>query len=92
MSWQSTLSVALSFWSIPTGAGCTDVWSQIPDDWHHFAFVRNGGNLKLYRDGIMVSGVSSNIGVLENDAPMIAGTSICQETDGTMPLIGRIDA
>ncbi len=67
---------------------CTnEVSSPIGDDeWHHVALIREDCNLRLYFDGIMNDSNCSDMGVIDNNAHMIAGTNICQEI-----LIGRID-
>jgi hypothetical protein len=60
--------------------------------WHHFALTRQGATMSLYLDGLLNTNYNyGSINNLTNGQPMIAGTSVCQTHDSTLPYSGALD-
>jgi subtilisin-like proprotein convertase family protein len=60
--------------------------------WHHVVCVRKGMDHYIYIDGTFNSQL--NHGVVYNvssDFPLIMGTSVCENHDGTVPFTGAVD-
>ncbi|MDP3052819.1 MAG: LamG-like jellyroll fold domain-containing protein [bacterium] len=79
----------ISFYSINSGvvASVGGAVTYTTNVWYHFAVVRNGDNLRIFKDGIQVGSTTTGLGTLPNSASVL----VMGSTGGAMYLNGWID-
>ena len=72
----STGQVAAARWNGTSGAGATSTTNINDGQFHHIAFVKDGGTLKLYIDGVQEGGDIADLttGATQNNAPLRVGS------------------
>ena len=65
---RAFVCVGTSFFTV---VGTTQFTSTLNAGWHHVAFVRDGGNLKLFIDGVQEGGNTAITGTINNSAEVL---------------------
>ena len=96
--WALTCSLPVvvrgDLWQVTPEISATAQTSPGFDDgkWHHYALRRDGLELSAFVDGIFEDTASSTQTInMDNNAPLVAGKSVCENTDGTAPFLGQLD-
>jgi hypothetical protein len=58
---------------------------------HHLMFVRSGGTISMYLDGVLQQTSTMGVTDMTNEAHLLAGWGPCTNADRTVPFQGSID-